>query len=139
MFKLIVRRLNFRALSALQLIFTFVYFSDKLYILYEELRTEHTSLLAYENALSLFQASGRCPTLAGDYKHKPFAYYTEKATNILNQWAIIQTQLDRSLDQINIRKLESLQQFEKAATLPSEFLVIIDEYVLLSHFMIKKK
>lgn len=113
--------------------------SVKLYIIYEELRPEHTNLLAYENSLSLLQASGSSPLMAGDYKHKPLTYYTDKTTNILNRWSAFQSQLDRTLDQINIRRIESMEKFEKATILPSEFLVIIDEFILFSHFLIKKK
>lgn len=119
--------------------FFFFYCSVKLYIIYQELRPEHTNLLAYENSLSLLQASASCPLMAGDYKHKPLTYYTDKATNILNRWTVFQSQLDRSLDQINIRRIESMEKFEKATILPAEFLVIIDEFVLFSHFLIKKK
>lgn len=111
--------------------------SDNLFILYEELRDEHTRVLAYENAISLYQASGI--SMSGDYKHRPLGFYTEKSTNILNHWTVLHSELDRTLDQINLRRIETVQRFEKATILPTEFLVIADEYILLSHFLIKKK
>lgn len=75
-------------------------------------------------------------TIFGDYKHKPISYYVEDACRILHTWQQYQNALNISLNQINIRDVNTLKQFERRTTFPTDFASNLDRYLMFSTFLL---
>lgn len=119
-----------------QLFFTFV-FSDELGQLQIELKIDYQNLLASANSLRI--AAIETSIIKGNFKQKPIAYYLEGACRILYTWKLYQKSLDNTLNRIDIRNEDSIQQFKNVVILPHELASYLDQYLLYSTFLFAQK
>lgn len=77
--------------------------------------------------------------ISGDSKHRPISFYTDEACRILYAWKQYQSALNISLQQINIRDVGTLEQFEKNTALPTGLSSKLDRYLVFSTFLLVNK
>lgn len=75
----------------------------------------------------------------GDCKHKPISFYVEDACRILHTWQQYQHALNASLNQINMRDVNTLKQFENSTAFPKDLSSNLDRYLMFSAFLLASK
>lgn len=112
-------------------------FSQELDRLQTELKNDYQNLLAAANALHILTTD--TSVIVGNCKQKPITYYLDEACRILYAWKIYQMSLAMALQQIDMRKGDSMQQFKNVTITPQELSSSLDEYLLYSTFLFSPK
>lgn len=92
-------------------------------------------VLAYENSMSLQHAA--TVSMSGTYMHRPLGFYTERASGIMERWQLLHSLMDRVLDRVNLRRIDTIQEFGNVVLLPYDFKELSDEYLLYSQYLKK--